>query len=98
MIAALWSNSNWDDTKDDKGHRKQAIEGINESFTEALLAIDDAMLGKDREEEEKLDMENPFFAATERGLSKVEQKFKDSKQQLAVAPEEIDYMKGLDQE
>lgn len=98
MIAALWANSNWDDTKDDKGHRKQAIEGINESFIEALEAIDDAMDSKDRQEEEKLDRDNPFFAAAERGLDKVEQRFSKSGQQLSKPPGDINYMEGLDQE
>jgi hypothetical protein len=67
MIAALWSNSNWDD---DKGSRSQQIE-------------------------EEIDADNPFFAAAERGLAKVEQK-------MGYAPssedKEIDMMKGLDQE
>lgn len=98
MISALWANSNWDD---DKGTRKNAIESLNESYGEAILAVNDAMQQHDRPEEEKLADDNPFFAATERGLSKVEQRVKASEMQ-AQRPkepeEEIDYMKGLDQE
>lgn len=97
MIAALWSNSNWDD---DKGSRKNAISGINENYREAVEAIEDAMTRVDRPEEEKIDEGNPFFAAAERGLSQVVQEAKDRGAKAVAEPDEgeIDFMKGLDQE
>lgn len=100
MVAAVWSNSAWDEAED-KNARKNMINSLNDSFLEAIEAVDDAMARKDRPEEKKLTDDNPFFAATERGLQKVEQRVKASgvKIQKPVDPEdEIDYMKGLDQE
>lgn len=102
MIAALWSNSNWDD---DKGTRKNAITGINDNYREAMMAIEDAMTYVDRSEEEKVDDSNPFFAAAERGLSQVMQEATQRGYKPPPEPvepeeteEEFDYMKGLDQE
>lgn len=96
MVAALWSNSNWDDDKDNKGHRKRAIEGIEENYREAIEAVELAMSTRPVEEEEKMDDNNPFFAAAERGLQKIETAY--SGKPIPKDPdEEINYMKGLDQ-
>jgi len=62
MIAALWSNSNYDD---DKGTRKNAIEELEENFTEAINMI----LGVTREEE--IAEDNPFFAPAFKGMQDV---------------------------
>lgn len=101
MIAALWSNSNWDDTKDEKGHRKRAIDNLNDNHEEAIEAIELAFTTRVVPDEKKLADENPFFAATDRGLAKVEARVAEHRKQIPQKTgedEEIDYMKGLDQE
>lgn len=74
MIAALWANPNWDDTKESQGNRKHAVSGINEDYEEALEAIEAAIEARDVPDEGKLADDNPFFAAAERGLEKVDQR------------------------
>lgn len=93
MIAALWANPNWDDTKESKGNRKSAIEGINSDFEETLEAVEAAMSSRVVPDEEKLSDDNPFFAAAERGLQKIEQKAKQSggNNYSPSESEEVDY-------
>jgi hypothetical protein len=103
MVAALWANSNWDDTKEDKGHRTRAIEGINEQHQESIEAVELAFSTRVVPDEKKLADDNPFFAATDRGLAKVEAKVAEHRAKRPEhlkdgEEEEIDYMKGLDQE
>jgi hypothetical protein len=69
MIAALWSNSNFDD---DKGSRKKAIEQIESSYEESLEKI--ASITSGQEPEEEIDSDNPFFAAAARGMDKLEKR------------------------
>lgn len=96
MVAALWSNSNWDD---DKGSRKKAIADIESNYKEAIEAVELALSTRTVQEDEKLNDDNPFFAAAERGLSRVETEYKGSGASLPEpSKDEIDYMKGLDQE
>jgi hypothetical protein len=96
MIAALWSNPNWDDKK---GTRKRAIDGINEDFDDAIEAISAAFIKRDIPEQKKLGDDNPFFAAADRGLAKVDARVAQMrKRELPKAQvQEINYMKGLDQ-
>jgi hypothetical protein len=96
MVAALWSNSNWDDTKDEKGHRKKVIDDLNEQHDEAVHAIELAFSSRVVPEEKKLSDNNPFFAASDRGLAKVEARVSGVKK--PSTDDDIDYMKGLDQE
>lgn len=93
MVAALWSNPNYDDTKDSKGHRQNAVEGINDDFNETLQAIEVAFSARVVPDEEKLSKDNPFFAAAERGLEKVEQQAgeKRGNYRRPSAEEERDY-------
>lgn len=70
MVAALWSNSNWDD---DKGSRKSAIEDIEKDFERVVELIHS--VGKPQEPETTIDHDNPFFAAADRGIAKLENNF-----------------------
>jgi hypothetical protein len=93
MVAALWSNSNFDD---DKGTRKKAIADIEQNYQDALEAIELSLRPQSViEEEDKLTDDNPFFAAAERGLQRMETKAGIRKEDK---PEPMNYMKGLDQE
>ena len=91
MIAALWSNSNYDD---DKGTRKQAIEEIEGNYDEAVTKI---LSGNSQQEanEEEIDEDNPFFAAAKRGMKKLEQPRNDEGNVADVVGE--DYTKSIDQ-
>jgi hypothetical protein len=93
MVAALWSNSNWDD---DKGSRKKAIGDIEENYHEAIEAIELALRPQSIIlEEETMTDDNPVFAAAERGLQKIQTEYGPK---VKKKPDTIDYMKGLDQE
>lgn len=93
MIAALWSNSNWDD---DKGSRKSAVSDLENNCEEAIQAIKKAGT-RQEEPEEVIDGSNPFFAATERGIEKVEKRMGYT-QDKKTDEDDVDFMKGLDQE
>lgn len=102
MVAALWSNPNWDDTKESQGNRKKAIDGINENFSETLEYVQGifARRGRPVEEEPKLADNNPFFAAAERGLEKVDEYIegkRNSGKQIQIQEKEVEYMKDVDQ-
>jgi hypothetical protein len=98
MVAALWSNSNYDDGK---GTRTKAIRDIEESYAEALVAIERALGSGYVSEEEKLEKENPFFQAAERGLQKVDKRVERMKGNREPTDDQSDdpheYMKDLDQ-
>jgi len=53
MIAALWSNSNYDD---DKGSRQNAIREIEGNFSAAVAEIQGGIV------EDEIDENDPFFA------------------------------------
>lgn len=89
MIAALWSNSNYDD---DKGTRQKALEEIEENFEEAMQIV---LYGGHQEEE--IDKENPFFAAAERGLAKIEVPRQDEGSTVTVKDVVDGYAKDIDQ-
>ena len=76
MVAALWSNSNWDD---DKGTRKNAIDELEEKYRDALGTIYGPGAASEpepqSEEIPELDKSNPFFAAVDRGMQKFDTKF-----------------------
>lgn len=94
MIAALWSNSNWDD---DKGSRKDAIEEIEENFEEATEMI---LLGIGPQEEEvEIDEDNPFFAAAKRGVEKIQAPRNDEGSGTVedVVKSQSEYTKFIDQ-
>jgi hypothetical protein len=91
MIGALWANSNWDD---DKGTRKGAIEDLESRFNETVQTIVDAgRPGTEEPPEEEIDHDNPFFAAADRGIEKLETQF-NSVRKFTPEPIEVD---GLDQ-
>lgn len=62
MVAALYSNSNWDDGKDT---RSRALKGIEESFNRAMEMVYDPP-----PEVEEIDWDNPFWAAAKRAYER----------------------------
>jgi hypothetical protein len=71
MVAALWSNSNWDD---DKGTRKKALADIENNYQEALAKLEYAINPDSAPKVEEIDYDNPFFAASKRGQEKLQAK------------------------
>jgi hypothetical protein len=97
MVSALWSNSAYDDGKNT---RQRAIADIENSYSEALLSVERALGTSPIPEEEKLDKDNPFFQAAERGLQKVDKRVAQMTGKAQPEDKEkdpIDYMKELDQ-
>lgn len=90
MIAALWSNSNYDD---DKGTRQEAISDIEERCDEAITII---LLGYDpmAEPEGEIEDKYGFFAAGERGTARIMQPRDDE----GTVGDVIDYSKYTDQQ
>lgn len=94
MVAALWSNANYDD---DKGTRTKAIRDIEGSYSEALEAVELALGSTPVREEQKLSETNEFFAAAERGLQKIERRVKESGVKISNRKDDQDYTEGIDQ-
>lgn len=97
MIAALWSNSSFDDNK---GTRKSAIAKIEDSYQEALDAIEAAISSnKELPDERKLSDDNEFFAAAERGLARIDKKIEKHKETPDTDENDdpIDYKHDIDQ-
>lgn len=86
MIAALWSNSNYDD---DKGSRQSAIDDL-EQKSEAAINI--VLTGVDPNEGEDIDEENPFFASMRKGQAKLAAKLEGT-----TVGESIEYEGDFDQ-
>jgi hypothetical protein len=97
MVAALWSNPNYDD----KEHtRTKAIRDIEESYADALMSVERALGNAQVAEEDKLDKTNPFFAAAERGLQKIDkhiERVKGRKPQEKSEEDPNKYIRDLDQ-
>jgi len=87
MIAALWSNSNYDD---DKGTRREAIEDIEEKCEEAITII---LTGINPYEEVEVEDDYGFFAAGERGLKRT----LSPRQDEGTVAEVINYSDYIDQ-
>lgn len=66
MINGFWSNEGMND---DKGTRQEAIEDLETHFQTATESI---LHGTKPEEEEDIDKDNPFFAAMDTRLPKLE--------------------------
>ena len=90
MIAAFWSN---DGMNDDKGTRQNAIQELEASFDEAVTMI----LGGGPKEVE-IDKSNPFFAAMEKGMAKLDVPQEDLKTVQAVIEQEKDFTRYIDQD
>lgn len=71
MIAALWSNSNYDPQEEgQESPRNSLVEEIEGNFDEAVARVygyDDESLAED------IDWEDPFFAAAKRGMEKIDE-------------------------
>jgi hypothetical protein len=91
MIAALWSNPNFDD---DKGTRKGAIEEIEQNCEEVIHFI---LTGQNPEEEFELEDEYGFFAAGRRGQVKLMEKYGRNADGSTTVQEVIDYGEFVDQ-
>lgn len=67
MIAALYSNPNWDEEKAD---REARIQELNQNFNEAI-----ELVYYPEKREKEIDWSNPFYAAAKRGLEKTREKY-----------------------
>lgn len=67
MIAALFSNPNWDD---EKSHREERIKTLNEQYDEAITLV----YYPELREGEEIDWDNPFWSAAKRGIEKTRAK------------------------
>lgn len=65
IVAALYSNPNWDDEQNERPAR---LKELNDHFNRAIEALYNPDLAK--EDEHEIDWDNPFWAATKRGLEK----------------------------
>ena len=90
MIAALWSNSNWDD---DKGSRKQAIEELEDNFKAQI----DKLKGLGQEVEVEMEDTFGFFAAGERKLKELEVPGEPDGTVGEVLKEQSEHQKYIDQ-
>lgn len=86
MIAALWSNSNYDD---DKGTRQKAIEEIEANFQSAVMQV----FSGQTSQEEEIDEENPFFIAAKKSQKKLFEQVGITDEENATVKEIIDYHK-----
>jgi hypothetical protein len=79
---------------DDKGTRANAIEEVERQFDEMVQSIQGA-----GPEEVEIDKENPFFAAMEKGMAKLElPPGMDQETMKAVVEQQQDFSKYIDQE
>jgi len=94
MIAALWAN---DGLNDDKGTRASLITEVEEQYDEAVNQITTGIFQQDTEE--SIDKESPFFAAMERGKTKLEQRLpiEDQATVEQVVNQEQDFSRYIDQ-
>lgn len=91
MINGFWSN---DGMNDDKGTRQNAIRELEESFQQAISNI---MSGKAGEKEEEIDKQNPFFAAMNTEIPKIEKPVADAKTVEAMIEQQKDFDRYTDQ-
>lgn len=73
MIAACYSNPNWDG-KDNADKRKQYLDDINRHFNQAITAI----YYPDGPREADVDWDNPFFAAHKREIERTKVMFAEA--------------------
>ena len=91
MINGFWSN---DGMNDDKGTRQEAIEELENSFQEAIQSI---MRGGKKKEEEEIDKSNPFFAAMDTKLPRIEKPQANGKTVEAVIEQQQEFDHYVDQ-
>ena len=90
MVQALWANSNYDD---EKGTRENAIQEIETSFQEAIDSVNGPP-----EPEIEIDKSNPFFAAMDKNMKKLDEAVAKSDGTMkAVVEQEQDFTKYIDQ-
>lgn len=68
MVAALYSNPNWDDEANDRSSR---IKELNAHFNEAIELI----YHPERDKTTDIDWSNPFWQASQRSLQRTREKF-----------------------
>lgn len=91
MIAALWSNSNYDGGEDGQNPRQEAIDDIEEKCADAIQII---QTGIDPDEEVEQEDTYGFFAAGKRGQAKL---YAKSDLEDPTVAEVVDYTKFIDQ-
>lgn len=67
IIAALYSNPNWDD---ERAERSERISELNDHFNEAIELV----YYPDARKEPEIDWNNPFYAAAKRGIERTREK------------------------
>jgi hypothetical protein len=68
MVAALYSNPNWDDEKND---RKARVKELNKHYNEAIERI----YHPERFKELDIDWSNPFWQAHQRSIQRTRERF-----------------------
>lgn len=68
MVAALYSNPNWDDEKNDRTAR---IKDLNKHYNETIERI----YHPERFKEVEIDWNNPFWQAHQRSIQKTRERF-----------------------
>lgn len=69
MINAIYSNSNYDG-QENQGVREKIVGGLEDQYSEAVLALYHGPGPTKAEVEDKKMKENPFFQAMERGMER----------------------------
>ena len=91
MINGFWANEG---LNDDKGTRQKAIEELEENFSSAIGSV----MNKESVQDEEIDKENPFFAAMDTSLPKLEQpSATDMKMAEAVDEQQKEFDRYIDQ-
>lgn len=67
MIAAIFSNPNWDDKENNRAGRLKELE---DNYNRAIEAVYDPNLAK--EDEQEIDWSNPFWQAEKRAQEKLQ--------------------------
>lgn len=66
-MSALWGNSNYD-SKEQPEIRQKLMEMVDEQYSTALRSLYEGNL--ETKQEEDIDWDDPFFAASKRGIEK----------------------------
>jgi hypothetical protein len=77
MVAALYSNPNWDDEKND---RKARVKELNKHYNEAIERI----YHPERFKELDIDWSNPFWQAHQRSIQKTRERYGLANQDISM--------------
>lgn len=87
MVAALFSNPNWDDEKNDRGKR---LEELEENFKKAVELV---YAPEKQKQVEEIDWDNPFWSAARRAYEAKGIEVDDSSiEKLREDPDRVDQL------